>query len=146
MESATAIKPSFVFGRAQGRLHALWHSPCAPLPDGLSPLTELVTIACLTDGCLCLADPTRHKSVPCSELSTQRRCSPCRLQYHRMVDSGNSPITSLTEGGLEEGQGYRSPSPQGVQQAESSQGERQTYASVCLKRLRAERLKVRVRV
>ena len=63
-----------------------------------------------------------------------------------MVDSGNLPITSLTEGGLEEGQGYRSPSPQGVQQAESSQGERQTYASVCLKRIRAERLKVRVRV
>eukprot|EP00891_Asterochloris_glomerata_P008637 jgi/Astpho2/8637/fgenesh1_pg.00126_%23_41_t len=44
-----------------------------------------------------------------------------RLQYHRMVDSGNSPITSLTNGGLEEGAGYRDPSPRGVQQAKPSQ-------------------------
>ncbi len=56
-------------------------------------------------------------------LSTQLRCSLCRLQYHRMVDSGNSPITSLTDGGLEEGAGYRDPSPRGVQQAKPSQGE-----------------------
>ena len=58
-----------------------------------------------------------------SELSTQLRYSACRLQYHRMVDSGCSPITSLTEGGLEEGQGFRDPSPQGVQPVEPSQGE-----------------------
>ena len=61
-----------------------------------------------------------------------------------MVDASNSPITSL--GGLEEGQECRDPSPQGVQQVELSQGERQNYASLCLKTLRAKRLKVRARV
>ena len=71
-----------------------------------------------------------------SKLSTQLRCFLCRLQYHRMVDAGCSPITSLTEGGLEEGQGYRDPSPQGVQPVEPSQGERQN-TSLCLINLSA---------
>ena len=63
-----------------------------------------------------------------SALSTQLRRSSCRLQYHRMVDSGCSPITSLTEGGLEEGHGYRGASPQGVHQVERSQGEASSFS------------------